>query len=57
VIAIWLTYTEGNVQQKAETPIYLLFYGGVGICVGLWVWGRRVMKTIGEDLTTITSST
>jgi sodium-dependent phosphate transporter len=57
VIAIWLTYTEGNVQQKAETPIYLLFYGGAGISVGLWVWGRRVMKTIGEDLTTVTSST
>ncbi|GFG37754.1 hypothetical protein Cfor_01134 [Coptotermes formosanus] len=57
VIAIWLTYTEGNVKQKAETPIYLLLYGGVGISVGLWVWGRRVMKTIGEDLTTITSST
>jgi len=57
VIAIWLTYTEGNVQQKAETPIYLLFYGGVGISVGLWVWGSRVMKTVGEDLTSITSST
>jgi len=57
VIAIWLTYTEGNVQQKAETPIYLLFYGGVGISVGLWVWGSRVMKTVGEDLTNITSST
>jgi len=57
VIAIWLIYTEGSVDQKSETPLYLLFYGGVGIAVGLWVWGQRVMKTIGEDLTTITSST
>lgn len=56
VIAIWLIYTEGSVHQKAEAPLYLLFYGGVGIAVGLWVWGQRVMKTIGEDLTTITSS-
>ena len=56
LIAIWLIYTEGSVQQKSETPLYLLLYGGVGIAVGLWVWGQRVMKTIGEDLTTITSS-
>jgi sodium-dependent phosphate transporter len=57
VIAIWLIYTEGSVQQKAETPLNLLFYGGAGIAVGLRVWGSRVMKTVGEDLTTVTSST
>jgi sodium-dependent phosphate transporter len=57
VVAIWLIYTEGSVDQKSETPLYLLFYGGIGIAVGLWVWGQRVMKTIGKDLTTITSST
>jgi sodium-dependent phosphate transporter len=57
VIAIWLIYTEGNVKQTAETPLYLLCYGGVGIAVGLWVWGHRVMRTIGEDLTTVTSCT
>jgi sodium-dependent phosphate transporter len=56
VIAIWLTYAEGSVDQKSETPLYLLFYGGVGIAVGLLVCGQRVMKTIGDDLTTITSS-
>jgi sodium-dependent phosphate transporter len=52
-----MIYTDGSVHQKSETPLYLLVYGGVGISVGLWVWGQRVMKTIGEDLTTITSST
>jgi sodium-dependent phosphate transporter len=57
VIALWLIYTEGSVNQKAETPIYILFYGGVGISVGVWVWGRRVMQTVGEDLTKITPYT
>lgn len=57
LIALWLIYTEGSVQQKSETPLYILLYGGFGISVGLWLWGRRVIQTIGEDLTTITPST
>lgn len=56
LIAIWMVYFEGNVKQEAETPIGILFYGGFGIAIGLWIWGRRVMKTIGEDLTKITPS-
>ncbi|XP_073972066.1 na[+]-dependent inorganic phosphate cotransporter type III isoform X1 [Rhodnius prolixus] len=57
LIAVWLIFTEGSVLQKSETPLLILVYGGVGISVGLWVWGRRVIKTIGEDLTKITPST
>ena len=56
LIALWAIYTEGSVAQKSETPIYILLYGGVGISVGLWVWGRRVIQTIGEDLTKVTAS-
>lgn len=47
---------EGTHQQLGETPWYILLYGGVGISIGLWVWGRRVIKTMGEDLTKITPS-
>lgn len=57
LIALWLIYSEGSVQQKSETPLYILLYGGCGISLGLWVWGRRVIETIGEDLTKITPST
>lgn len=56
LIALWSIYTEGNVSQKSETPLYILLYGGVGIAVGLWIMGRRVIQTIGEDLTKITPS-
>ncbi|XP_018020098.1 sodium-dependent phosphate transporter 1-B isoform X2 [Hyalella azteca] len=56
LIALWAIYTEGSVAQKSEPPIYILLYGGLGISVGLWVWGRRVIKTIGEDLTKVTPS-
>lgn len=56
LVALWLIYEQGGVMQEAATPIWLLFYGGVGICTGLWVWGRRVIQTMGKDLTPITPS-
>ncbi|KAM6986883.1 sodium-dependent phosphate transporter 1-B [Aplochiton taeniatus] len=56
LVALWLVYESGSVVSNAPTPIWLLLYGGVGICVGLWVWGRRVIQTMGKDLTPITPS-
>lgn len=57
LIALWMIYAEGTVLQKSETPVSLLIFGGVGISVGLWLWGRRVIETVGNDLTKITPST
>uniref|UniRef100_A0A8C9ZXP8 Phosphate transporter n=1 Tax=Sander lucioperca TaxID=283035 RepID=A0A8C9ZXP8_SANLU len=56
LVALWMIYEQGGVMQDAATPIWLLLYGGVGICAGLWVWGRRVIQTMGKDLTPITPS-
>lgn len=57
LIAIWMIFVEGTVAQKSETPLWILVFGGIGISVGLWVWGRRVIETVGNDLTKITPST
>lgn len=57
LIALWMIYREGSVAQKSETPFSLLLFGGIGISIGLWVWGRRVIETVGNDLTKITPST
>lgn len=57
LIALWMIYKEGTVMQQSETPLSLLLFGGVGISIGLWVWGRRVIETVGNDLTKITPST
>ncbi|XP_037904768.1 sodium-dependent phosphate transporter 1-A-like [Hermetia illucens] len=57
LIALYMVYKEGSVLQKSETPLPILVYGGVGISVELWLWGRRVIETIGNDLTKITPST
>lgn len=56
LIALWLIYHSGTVVQRAATPWYLLVYGGVGIVFGLWILGRRVIQTIGKDLTKVTPS-
>lgn len=57
LIAVVLIHQEGNVFQTGQSPYYLMIYGGIGISVGLIVWGSKVIKTIGSDLTTITPST
>ncbi|XP_069038445.1 sodium-dependent phosphate transporter 1-B [Lepisosteus oculatus] len=56
LVALWLVYESGQVASNTPTPIWLLLFGGVGICAGLWVWGRRVIQTMGKDLTPITPS-
>jgi sodium-dependent phosphate transporter len=57
LIALYLVFTEESAIQNSETPIWLLVFGGVGISVGLWCMGKRVMETIGTDLTNITPTT
>jgi len=57
LITIWLVYTHGEATTKAETPLYLLAYGGLGIVVGLWFLGRRVIETVGFNLTKLTPAT
>ncbi|KAM5318946.1 sodium-dependent phosphate transporter 1 isoform 2-T2 [Glossophaga mutica] len=56
LVALYLVYNTGDVHSKEASPIWLLLYGGIGICIGLWVWGRRVIQTMGKDLTPITPS-
>ncbi|KAL4709201.1 hypothetical protein ACJJTC_008129 [Scirpophaga incertulas] len=57
LVALWLLYSEGGAHARAETPLAILVFGGVGIAIGLWLWGRRVIRTVGEDLTSITPDT
>lgn len=50
LVVLYLVYDIGDVFLKVVILIWFLFYGGVGICVGLWVWGRRVIQIMGKDL-------
>lgn len=57
LVALYLIYHDGSVKGTSETPLSILIYGGIGISAGLWLWGRRVIETVGSDLTKITPST
>lgn len=56
LIPIWNIWETGKEDIKQTTPVWLLFFGGLGICAGLWAWGRAVMRTVGTGLTQLTPS-
>ncbi len=44
----------GELMEKADIPLWLVFLGSAGIAVGVMTWGWRVMETIGKKITEIT---
>ena len=54
LVALWAIYQGRGSNTEAGSPVWILVYGGVGITVGLWLLGRRVIETVGSNLTPIT---
>jgi len=46
----------GEVTQQSVLPVWVLLLGGGGIVAGLLMYGRRVMATIGKNITELTPS-
>uniref|UniRef100_A0AC35UFD6 Phosphate transporter n=1 Tax=Rhabditophanes sp. KR3021 TaxID=114890 RepID=A0AC35UFD6_9BILA len=53
LITLLSIYNEHNVLQQGEVPISVLLFGIFGICVGLCLFGHRVMKTVGDRMSEI----
>ena len=47
---------DGHVHMKVIMPLWILGLGGGFIVFGLLIWGARVMKTVGENITELTPS-
>ena len=45
-----------TVGSTVNVPYTLLLLGGVGIALGCWTWGRRVMQTVGKRITSLTNT-
>jgi PiT family inorganic phosphate transporter len=46
----------GELAQKSPLPVWVLLLGGVGIVLGLMMYGHRVIATVGQGITELTPS-
>lgn len=53
LVALIAVYRDFDVYQKKETPIYVLLYGVLAICVGLWCLGHKVIRTVGTKMSEV----
>eukprot|EP01134_Creolimax_fragrantissima_P006979 CFRG6979T1 len=56
VAGVWGIYTTGTTASEYDTPLWIICVMGVGIAVGLAIWGAPVMRTIGQSMTKVTPS-
>lgn len=56
VAAVISIYQTGDLGSKSPVPKWILGYGGVGLVLGLLIYGYKVMKTIGYKLTALSPS-
>lgn len=54
VAAIVVVIQTHKVSMEVPVPLWLLLIGGVGLAFGVYIWGHRVMETVGEKITSIT---
>ena len=47
---------NGAFEAESALPVWILLLGGFGIVTGLAMWGHRVIRTIGENITELTPS-
>jgi PiT family inorganic phosphate transporter len=56
-VAAIIPLAQGEtIGSTVDVPYALLLLGGVGIAVGCWTWGRRVMQTVGKKITNLTNT-
>lgn len=51
-----IVQNDGMVGQESTLPLWILALGGLGIVIGLMTYGKRVMLTIGTQITELTPS-
>lgn len=51
-----LAARQGELQAKSEIPVWVFLMAGAFIVVGLAMYGRKTMQTIGNNITPITPS-
>lgn len=53
---IYFLVKTGSVGATVPVPLFLLFFGGIGIACGISMAGHRVMETLGKKITTLSNT-
>jgi PiT family inorganic phosphate transporter len=53
---IYLIFVTHALSPDVPVPSFLLALGGVGIAMGVFTWGYRVIETLGNKITTLTNT-
>ncbi len=53
---IYFIVKTGDVGLKVPVPFFLLVFGGIGIACGIIMGGARVIRTVGERITTLSNT-
>lgn len=53
---VYIALTAGAVGTTVEIPAWILAVGGFGIALGVGLWGKRVMHTVGNRITTLNNT-
>ncbi|MCD6422664.1 MAG: inorganic phosphate transporter [Elusimicrobia bacterium] len=49
-------YRTGEISRRAEISQVILAVGGIGIAIGIFTWGWKVIKTVGNNITELTNT-
>lgn len=56
VAGIYIIFATGAISPQAPVPMFLLALGGLFIALGCFVWGHRVIETLGHQITELTNT-
>jgi PiT family inorganic phosphate transporter len=48
--------TQGNFFQEGQTPSWIVCFATAGVIIGLMMYGRKVITTVGSNITALTPS-
>ena len=51
-----IVQSGGEVASKSTLPLWVLGLGGIGIVIGLMMYGKKVIETVGHQITELTPS-
>lgn len=56
VAGIYIIFATGAISPQAPVPTFLLAFGGLFIALGCFLWGYRVIETLGHQITELTNT-